>query len=151
MSLVGYTGETCVAALEEHASIRKCLISPPAVRKLKLPRSLFLLAAPFKVLQQLLQLFWVLCVVVEAPDAILVQNPPAIPALLVVHSPRACLRSETVSGVRVVVRGLCIGCLNRVGVSTWIARSGLWPCFGVLFCHSWGVVRSLLCATRGAQ
>ncbi len=84
MSLVGYTGETCVAALEEHPSIRKCLISPPAVRKLKVPRSLFLLVAPFKVLQQILQLFWVLCVVVEAPDAILVQNPPAIPALLVV-------------------------------------------------------------------
>jgi beta-1,4-mannosyltransferase len=89
VSLVGYTGETCVAALEEHTSIRKCLISPPAVRKLKLPRSLFLLAAPFKVLQQLLQLFWVLCVVVEAPDAILVQNPPAIPALLVVWVVRA--------------------------------------------------------------
>ena len=84
MSLVGYTGETCVAVLEEHPSIRKCLISPPAVRKLKVPRSLFLLVAPFKVLQQILQLFWVLCVVVEAPDAILVQNPPAIPALLVV-------------------------------------------------------------------
>lgn len=84
VSLVGYTGESCVAALEEHASIRKCLISPPAVRKLKLPRSLFLLAAPFKVLQQILQLFWVLCVVVDAPDAILVQNPPAIPALFVV-------------------------------------------------------------------
>lgn len=84
VSLVGYTGETCVAVLEEHPSIRKCLISPPAVRKLKVPRSLFLLVAPFKVLQQILQLFWVLCVVVEAPDAILVQNPPAIPALLVV-------------------------------------------------------------------
>lgn len=86
---MGYTGEGCVAELEEHPAIRKCLISPPAVRKLKLPRSLFLLAAPFKVLQQLLQLFWVLCVVVEAPDAILVQNPPAIPALLVVWVVRA--------------------------------------------------------------
>ena len=35
-------------------------------------------------LQQVAQLLWVLCVTVPAPDAILVQNPPAIPALAVV-------------------------------------------------------------------
>ena len=92
VSLVGYNeGNSCVAALEEHPCITKCLINPPAGAKAmrKLPKSLFLLAAPFKVLQQLLQLFWVLCVVVPAPDAILVQNPPAIPALLVVWIVRA--------------------------------------------------------------
>ena len=82
VSLVGYTGEECIAAVEDHECVRKCLISPPSWTK-KLPRSLFLLVAPLKVIQQILQLFWVLLVVVSPPDAILVQNPPAIPALMV--------------------------------------------------------------------
>eukprot|EP01047_Picozoa_sp_COSAG01_P038063 COSAG01_NODE_3065_length_6646_cov_13.181610_8_plen_298_part_00 len=82
VSLVGYTGETCVAAVESHPSIIKRLIAPGVGRKL--PRSLFLLVAPVKVAQQVLQLLWVLCVGVPAPDAILVQNPPSIPALAAV-------------------------------------------------------------------
>ena len=124
MSLVGYTGETCVAALEEHSCIRKCLISPPAVGKLKVPRSLFLLVAPFKVLQQILQLFWVLCVVVEAPDAILVQNPPAIPALLVVWIVRL------LRGCTVVVDWLNLGYTvlaeNSLGASHPIIPIARW-------------------------
>ena len=37
-----------------------------------------------QVLAQIFQMLWVLCVQLPAPTAVLVQNPPAIPALMVV-------------------------------------------------------------------
>jgi beta-1,4-mannosyltransferase len=82
VSLVGYTGEKCIAAVEDHPGITKHLIAPGIGKKW--PRSLFLVAAPIKVLQQVFQLLWLLCVTINKPDAILVQNPPAIPVLAVV-------------------------------------------------------------------
>ena len=69
-------------------NISQHLLRPPAASRV--PRSLFYLYAPLKVLQQLLQLLWVLCVSIPAPDAILVQNPPSIP-VLAVSPPRARL------------------------------------------------------------
>ena len=47
------------------------------------PRWLFLGYALLKVLGECLQLSWLLLCVVRKPDVILVQNPPAIPTLLV--------------------------------------------------------------------
>jgi beta-1,4-mannosyltransferase len=47
------------------------------------PRWLFLLWAPFKVLFQLIQLLWMLLFIVPKPTYLMVQNPPAIPTLLV--------------------------------------------------------------------
>ncbi|CAM6097512.1 unnamed protein product [Calypogeia fissa] len=50
-----------------------------------LPRALYLLLLPFKVLLQVVTLLWVLCVQIPAPDLFLVQNPPSIPTLTVVR------------------------------------------------------------------
>ena len=48
------------------------------------PRALFLFYAPLKVLWQVFQLMWVLLTGFPAPRAILVQNPPSIPTLMIV-------------------------------------------------------------------
>ena len=80
VSLVGYTGEDCVADVEQNPRITKHLISPLKRR----PWMPFLIFGPLKVLAQIFQMLWVLCVKLPAPTALLVQNPPAIPALMVV-------------------------------------------------------------------
>lgn len=81
VSLVGYSGEQCIESVERNPSVRQYLLGSPFA---KLPRSLFLLWAPLKVLYQIFQLFWTLLVVIPAPSHILVQNPPSIPALVAV-------------------------------------------------------------------
>ncbi|KAJ1734666.1 mannosyltransferase, partial [Coemansia biformis] len=50
------------------------------------PRALFLVTAPLKVAFQTLLLLWMLVFVIARPDVILVQNPPAIPTLLVART-----------------------------------------------------------------
>lgn len=81
VSLVGYAGERCIDAVEGNPRVTQFLLGSPFAR---LPRSLFLLWAPLKVLYQVLQLFWTLLVAIPAPTHILVQNPPSIPALVAV-------------------------------------------------------------------
>lgn len=81
VSLVGYRGERCIREVEDAKNIKKFLISTPFA---SMPRKLFLLYAPFKVLFQLLQLLFILLWAIPRPRAFLVQNPPSIPTLLVV-------------------------------------------------------------------
>lgn len=81
VSLVGYAGERCVDAVERSSRVRQYLLGTPFAR---LPRALFPLWAPLKALYQVLQLLWTLLVAIPAPSHVLVQNPPAIPALLAV-------------------------------------------------------------------
>ncbi|HEU4371457.1 MAG TPA: glycosyltransferase [Methylomirabilota bacterium] len=59
-----------------------CHLLPPA-RERRRPRALLLPAAAARVAAQALRLVWLFLVVVRKPDVILVQNPPAVPALLV--------------------------------------------------------------------
>jgi hypothetical protein len=73
VSLVGYAGERCVDAVEADPRITQYLLGSPFAR---LPRSLFLLWAPLKVVYQVAQLLWTLLVAIPTPSAILVQNPP---------------------------------------------------------------------------
>ena len=49
VSLVGYAGERCIEAVENSSNVKQYLLGSPFA---KLPRSLFLLWAPFKVLYQ---------------------------------------------------------------------------------------------------
>ena len=78
VSFVGQEGENCIDAVEQNSNIniirmqRRC--SPRS-------RRCFVLYAPFKVLFQILQLFWVICFSIRRPDAVLVQNPPRYGAL----------------------------------------------------------------------
>ena len=50
-----------------------------------LPRFLFLLAAPFRLLWQFLATLWVLLFTVKAPNFVIMQNPPALPYMLAVY------------------------------------------------------------------
>jgi beta-1,4-mannosyltransferase len=81
---IGYAGSTVPRAVWEHGRIACHLLQPPWLRQPhRLPHSLFLGYSLLKVLSQCLQLVWVLLFRVRPPDFILVQNPPALPTLLV--------------------------------------------------------------------
>lgn len=81
VDLVGYRGEPCVQHIVDSERITEHRISPAPCRCC--PRKMFLLYAPLKVIFQILQLLWVLVFVLPRYDALLVQNPPSIPTLLV--------------------------------------------------------------------
>ena len=84
VDVIGYAGSTPHSTVREHDYIRWHFLRPPALlERPDPPRLLFLGYALLKVLGECLQLLWVLLLVVRKPDVILVQNPPAIPTLLV--------------------------------------------------------------------
>lgn len=97
MSLIGYRGERCVPSLEANSNIHKYYVPQPFA---SVSRKYFLLYAPIKVLLQvrlpqllwpicgnisrvlqILSILWLLLVTIPRPKAVLVQNPPSIPAL----------------------------------------------------------------------
>jgi len=80
VSLVGYAGEKCCPPVEASGNITQIRMRPPEKKPAWLP---FVLFGPFKVICQILQLFWILCWGIPRPSWILVQNPPSIPTLLV--------------------------------------------------------------------
>ncbi|KAJ1964712.1 mannosyltransferase, partial [Dipsacomyces acuminosporus] len=82
VDLIGYPGSTPMQEiLTSHSiTLRHVKSLPPPTSA---PRAVFYLYAPVKVLYQLLALFWMLLVTIKSPDVILVQNPPAVPTLLV--------------------------------------------------------------------
>lgn len=81
VALVGYHGEPCVPEVQDHPRIRQFLFSP---YQTKLPRKFFVLYAPLKVAVLLWRLLYTLLFRIPRPSIILVQNPPSIPALLIV-------------------------------------------------------------------
>lgn len=98
VTLIGYKGEQCIPSVIDQPNLRILPITPILSH---IPRSLFLLTAPIKVLLQvshptliryitvtttlqILQLFYILLVSTGNTDAILLQNPPTIPTFLVV-------------------------------------------------------------------
>ncbi|ETN14241.1 hypothetical protein PPTG_07875 [Phytophthora nicotianae INRA-310] len=81
VTLLGYAGENCVPDVARQSNIELLTFTPHLQR---LPRKLFLLLAPVKVLLQLLQLLWLLLVSAGSIDLVLLQNPPTIPTFVVV-------------------------------------------------------------------
>jgi len=79
VDVVAYPGNAPHPVVRENKKISIHSLRPILVRY---PRKLFLLVAPVKVLMQILQLFFTL-LWLPRPNRILVQNPPAIPSLLV--------------------------------------------------------------------
>jgi beta-1,4-mannosyltransferase len=81
VDVVACGGSTLHAELRGHPRIT-CHLLPPA-RERAWPRALLLPAAAIRAVLQALRLVWVLMVALRKPDVILVQNPPAVPTLLV--------------------------------------------------------------------
>jgi beta-1,4-mannosyltransferase len=83
VDLVGHAGSAPYAALQTHPHIRWHALHPSTPVQHGRSHVFFLAYAAFKVLRESLQLFWLLCGRLPSPDVILVQNPPAIPTLLI--------------------------------------------------------------------
>jgi len=81
VDIVACAGSALHAELRGHPRIT-CHLLPPA-RERSLPRALLLPVAAGRAVLQALRLVWVFLVVLRKPDVILVQNPPAVPTLLV--------------------------------------------------------------------
>ncbi|KAL2631705.1 hypothetical protein R1flu_016391 [Riccia fluitans] len=82
VDVVAFSGTEPHVALLEDPNIHLHLMKSPFPAGL--PRVLYLLLLPFKVIIQLVTLLWVLLRQIPAPDLYLVQNPPSIPTLMVV-------------------------------------------------------------------
>jgi beta-1,4-mannosyltransferase len=84
VSVVAYGGSTPLETLQSHPRIHQHLISqfPSSFPR----RGLFFpIFAACKIIYQIFQLLWCLLFAVARPDFILVQNPPAVPVLLIVQ------------------------------------------------------------------
>ncbi|KAL8283743.1 hypothetical protein RQP46_005538 [Phenoliferia psychrophenolica] len=83
--IVAYRGAALPKELTEASHVHLVYLPTPLAFVSALPRPLFLLLAPLKVLHATASLFWALAFRIEhAPAFMLVQNPPAIPTLPVV-------------------------------------------------------------------
>lgn len=96
VAIVGYPGVALPAPLRRSSVRHHHLRTPPAWIA-RLPRSAFVLAAPFKLLLQAASLFWELGVRVHPPPQfVLVQTPPALPTLFVVKAVALLVRARVV-------------------------------------------------------
>ena len=81
VDVVATAGTAPLAAIREDKRIFVHSIPAAAALPKSAPRALFLLYAPFKVIYQTLALLLVLLLRLPPPRVLLMQNPPAIPAL----------------------------------------------------------------------
>ncbi|KAJ1039891.1 hypothetical protein NDA10_005767 [Ustilago hordei] len=96
VAIVGYPGSSLPPALHR-PSIRQHHLRPPPSFISRLPRKLFILAAPVKLLIQSLSLFLELTMQVHPPpELVLVQTPPALPTLLVVKAAAALVKARVI-------------------------------------------------------
>ncbi|KAL7750951.1 mannosyltransferase [Sorochytrium milnesiophthora] len=88
VTLVGYRGAALPPALSQHERLRvRYIPATPAIPP-DYPRWAYVLYAPVKALLQLFILSYVLLLALPRQDCLLLQNPPAIPTLLVAQLPR---------------------------------------------------------------
>jgi beta-1,4-mannosyltransferase len=84
VDVVAYAGSPPLPALCAHPSVRLHLLAAPSLsQKAGLPSALLGAFIALRVCKQSLQLLWMLGLRMPKPDYILIQNPPAIPTLLV--------------------------------------------------------------------
>jgi beta-1,4-mannosyltransferase len=81
VDVVACAGSALPAEVRAHPHITCHMLPPP--RERALPRALSLVVAGLRAAGQTARSLWMLLAVVRKPDVILVQNPPAIPTLLV--------------------------------------------------------------------
>ena len=84
VDLIGYAGSAPIRAVRDHCRIRLHLL-PPSLSQARhhLPHVVRPAASLLRRCRQAVQLLWVLLFRIATPDTILVQNPPAIPTLLI--------------------------------------------------------------------
>lgn len=78
--LVGYRGERAVPDVEAEAKIVQVLLTADLLPRPKV-RALYVLYAPAKAVLLFCQLLWTLLVSLPRADVMLLQTPPAVPAL----------------------------------------------------------------------
>jgi beta-1,4-mannosyltransferase len=83
VDVVAYAGSAPLPSLREHPRVTLHLLPPRRLQRAGLPSALVAALMVLRVCRQSLQLLWMLGLRVPKPDFILVQNPPAIPTLLV--------------------------------------------------------------------
>eukprot|EP00249_Psilotum_nudum_P019803 c27425_g1_i1 orf=361-1917(+) len=83
VDVIAYAGNEPHSALIDHSRIHLHLMRLPLPEGL--PRALYLLIMPAKIIIQIITLFWILCIRIDSPDLFLVQNPPSIPTLTIVR------------------------------------------------------------------
>ena len=84
VDVIAYAGTAPIAALRAHPRVRLHLMSAPlAWKKRDLPPVVVIALATARLCKQMLQLLALLALRVRKPDFVLVQNPPAVPTLLV--------------------------------------------------------------------
>src|SRR5262245_11628817 len=84
VDVIGYAGSTVHPAVGDDERIRWHLL-PPRPQRARLPDAgvSFAVRSAVRVIRESLRLLWLLLLVVRKPDIILIQNPPAIPTLLI--------------------------------------------------------------------
>ncbi|KAI9226343.1 MAG: hypothetical protein DHS80DRAFT_27900 [Piptocephalis tieghemiana] len=83
VDIVAYMETSPLPSLTSHPKVRIFPIPQPWRPAHGFSRWIFLLWAPFKVILQILQLLWILLFQSHSSGYLLIQNPPAIPTLLV--------------------------------------------------------------------
>jgi beta-1,4-mannosyltransferase len=129
VDVVAYAGTAPLAALHEHPRIRLHLFPPPVLsQRTVLPPGVVILVMGLRVFQDLLRFLWLMSLRMPKPDFILVQNPPAIPTLLIgLVMARACAAKLVIDWHNFSCSMLGLK-LNQSNPILWIAR---W-CEGIL-------------------
>ncbi|HXR35703.1 MAG TPA: glycosyltransferase [Candidatus Binataceae bacterium] len=84
VDLIGYAGDPPIRAVRDHRRIRLHPLAPPRLlARRHLPHVVWVAASLILRCRQAVQLLWLLLFRIASLDIILVQNPPAIPTLLI--------------------------------------------------------------------
>ena len=97
VDVVGYEGAAPFRAVSEHPHIKLRLIAPLSQREQpRLPLFVFVALASARIAAQGLRMLWMM-LRLQKPDVMLVQNPPAIPTLLI------CLIAARIRSSKLVI------------------------------------------------